>query len=136
MRLLSISAATTLMLTLFGATAHADWCASYRSGGNNCGFHTYQQCMAAVSGNGGFCNTSPYSSSQTSERPRRAANVATHVRRREVEQESKRERVRQARAKPVRQFAKRHVPSEEPVQNRGARLSPGDDDHIIPAEPE
>ena len=36
------------------------WCAVYRTGGNNCGFHTYEQCMATVSGIGGFCNRSPY----------------------------------------------------------------------------
>ena len=35
------------------------WCAQYggkMGGGENCGFSTYQQCMAALSGNGGFCN--------------------------------------------------------------------------------
>ena len=37
------------------------WCAQYsggsRGGGRNCGFWTYEQCMAALSGNGGFCIT-------------------------------------------------------------------------------
>ena len=43
-------------------TAHADpyrWCAVYGGkggGGTNCGFVTYEQCMATVSGSGGFCN--------------------------------------------------------------------------------
>jgi Protein of unknown function (DUF3551) len=35
------------------------WCAYYGSdmgGSSNCGFSTYGQCMAALSGNGGFCN--------------------------------------------------------------------------------
>ena len=36
------------------------WCAVYRTGGNNCGFHTHEQCMATVSGIGGFCNRNPY----------------------------------------------------------------------------
>jgi len=35
------------------------WCAYYDGGrgggGTNCGFTTYQQCMATVSGIGGFC---------------------------------------------------------------------------------
>ncbi|HKA73817.1 MAG TPA: DUF3551 domain-containing protein [Xanthobacteraceae bacterium] len=35
------------------------WCAQYRGGdrggGRNCGFWTYGQCMAAVSGMGGYC---------------------------------------------------------------------------------
>ena len=36
------------------------WCAQYGGGGmdgggRNCGFWTYQQCLAAISGNGGYC---------------------------------------------------------------------------------
>ena len=35
------------------------WCAQYggggRGGGRNCGFWTYEQCMAALWGNGGYC---------------------------------------------------------------------------------
>jgi hypothetical protein len=33
------------------------WCAQYggRSGGRNCGFVSFQQCQATVSGMGGFC---------------------------------------------------------------------------------
>jgi len=42
------------------ATGHADpyrWCAQYDGdgGGNNCGFVTFEQCRANVSGIGGFC---------------------------------------------------------------------------------
>ncbi len=134
MRLLTIPA-TIVVMALFGSTAHADWCATYRVGGTNCGFHTFQQCMATVSGIGGFCNVSPYSSSQTSERPRRTSNT-TSVRKREAEHKLKREHVHQAKAKPDRQIAKRHLPSEEPAGNRGVKFSPGDDDHIIPADPD
>jgi hypothetical protein len=33
------------------------WCADYAGfGSQNCGFTTIQQCQAALSGNGGFCN--------------------------------------------------------------------------------
>lgn len=35
------------------------WCAVYggrNGGGQNCGFTTYAQCMATLSGMGGFCN--------------------------------------------------------------------------------
>jgi hypothetical protein len=35
------------------------WCAAYRNGSNNCGFYTYEQCMATISGIGGFCNRNP-----------------------------------------------------------------------------
>jgi hypothetical protein len=39
------------------------WCAYYnfdRGGATNCGFATFQQCLAAVSGVGGNCGPSPY----------------------------------------------------------------------------
>jgi hypothetical protein len=39
------------------------WCAYYnfdRGGARNCGFATFQQCLAAVSGVGGNCSPSPY----------------------------------------------------------------------------
>jgi len=38
------------------------WYANYNMGGGatNCGFATFQQCMAAVSGVGGSCSPSPY----------------------------------------------------------------------------
>jgi hypothetical protein len=33
------------------------WCAQYSGpGGTNCGFTTFQQCMATIAGMGGFCN--------------------------------------------------------------------------------
>ena len=36
------------------------WCAQYGSlGGRNCGFSTLQQCQAAISGNGGYCEQNP-----------------------------------------------------------------------------
>ena len=42
-----------------GTTAQAQnypWCAQYSGrGGMNCGFTTFDQCMAAVRGIGGFC---------------------------------------------------------------------------------
>ncbi|HEY1979953.1 MAG TPA: DUF3551 domain-containing protein [Xanthobacteraceae bacterium] len=31
------------------------WCANYSKGALNCSFVTYEQCMADVSGIGGFC---------------------------------------------------------------------------------
>jgi hypothetical protein len=39
------------------------WCAQYgyfSNGGRNCGFSTYAQCMATVSGIGGFCERNPF----------------------------------------------------------------------------
>jgi hypothetical protein len=51
------------ILSAFGTHADAQnypWCANYGSpagdGGTNCGFTTFQQCLATVSGIGGSCN--------------------------------------------------------------------------------
>jgi hypothetical protein len=38
------------------------FCAQYgggRGGGRNCGFSTWEQCMATVWGNGGYCEANP-----------------------------------------------------------------------------
>jgi peptidoglycan hydrolase-like protein with peptidoglycan-binding domain len=32
------------------------WCAEYNGGGRNCGFYTFEQCRAAISGIGGSCS--------------------------------------------------------------------------------
>jgi len=51
----------TAALTLIGARANAQnyrWCSIYTGsmgGSKNCGFTSFQQCMANVSGIGGFC---------------------------------------------------------------------------------
>src|ERR1700692_3814541 len=37
------------------AAQNYPWCAYYRIGGTNCGFSTFDQCAAAVSGVGGSC---------------------------------------------------------------------------------
>ena len=54
------------LLAIFAVTAgigtraqaqNYPWCADYAGfGSQNCGFTTIQQCQAALSGNGGFCN--------------------------------------------------------------------------------
>ena len=48
------------------------WCAAYRNGGNNCGFNSFEQCMATVSGIGGFCNRSPEDAGSTERGSQRA----------------------------------------------------------------
>jgi hypothetical protein len=61
MRALLFAAALAAAGAVAGV-AHAQnypWCAVYGGrggGGQNCGFSTFDQCMAALSGNGGFCN--------------------------------------------------------------------------------
>jgi hypothetical protein len=54
---------SALLTSIAGISTDADaqnypWCANYAMGENgptNCGFTTYDQCMATVSGIGGFC---------------------------------------------------------------------------------
>ena len=35
------------------------YCAQYRGGGENCGFYSFNQCLAAISGAGGICIVAP-----------------------------------------------------------------------------
>ena len=35
------------------------FCAQYRGGGENCGFYSFNQCLAAISGVGGMCIVAP-----------------------------------------------------------------------------
>jgi hypothetical protein len=68
-------AAVALSMTL-AAPAQAQtypWCAelSGQDGATNCGFATWQQCQANISGVGGFCSPNPYYTSDPSQRRRR-----------------------------------------------------------------
>jgi hypothetical protein len=52
-------------LTLSGSPSDAQtypWCAHYmgRGGSSNCGFSTFAQCQAAISGIGGHCMRNPF----------------------------------------------------------------------------
>jgi hypothetical protein len=57
----AIAALFALIVASVSEPSQADpyrWCAQYRGkfGATNCYFVTLEQCRAAVSGNGGFCN--------------------------------------------------------------------------------
>jgi hypothetical protein len=65
MRLLVLS--VTVVGLMCSKLGHADpyrWCANYGSGqgggGSNCYFMTLEQCKAAISGNGGFCDPNTF----------------------------------------------------------------------------
>jgi hypothetical protein len=64
--ILGIAIAAGLAASFLVGTASADpykWCAIYggRSGGaSNCGFVTFEQCQATVSGIGGFCTVNQF----------------------------------------------------------------------------
>jgi hypothetical protein len=64
MRTITIASITFATLSLASSVAEAaPWCANYGGrggGGTNCGFYSFQQCMAAVSGTGGFCTRNQF----------------------------------------------------------------------------
>jgi hypothetical protein len=62
----AIATAAIMLTALFlSAPARADgsWCAQYGTGfsGKNCGFYSFEQCRASVSGIGGFCQRNVFS---------------------------------------------------------------------------
>jgi hypothetical protein len=61
-----------LSLSAVGARAEGTWCAHYSGrGGTNCGFYSFEQCRATVSGIGGFCQPNPFSAYGAAREPRR-----------------------------------------------------------------
>jgi hypothetical protein len=64
MRAIRIAAITFATVFLSSAGSHADgtWCARVgdMGGAINCGFSSFEQCEAARSGNGGFCQRNPF----------------------------------------------------------------------------
>ncbi|HVY58444.1 MAG TPA: tetratricopeptide repeat protein [Xanthobacteraceae bacterium] len=123
--------------------AQAQWCANYRGGGNNCGFRTFEQCQAAISGVGGICNSTsvqPERSPPARNQPMRversappAGNARSKAARQERQERQEREakRRQQEKQERIRQTNRRQELKEKPVA-----FSPGDDEHIIPAEPD
>lgn len=60
---------TAIPVTPAAAAIEYPWCAQYGwRGGRNCGFSTYRQCMATVSGIGGSCERNQFYQGR---RPRR-----------------------------------------------------------------
>ena len=60
---LLIAFGSVISLFLIADPAAADpykWCANYRNGGSNCGFTTFEQCQATVSGVGGSCEPNQF----------------------------------------------------------------------------
>lgn len=68
MRILALAGAFGLALAAIGPLAtQADaapgatrYCALYKGGAENCGFYSFNQCMAALWGNGGICTVATY----------------------------------------------------------------------------
>ncbi len=62
----SFATASILLATLVlgtDAASAAPWCTEYgggRGGGSNCGFYSFEQCMANAWGNGSFCRRNAF----------------------------------------------------------------------------
>jgi len=54
-----VAALAALSLTSMHARADGAWCSYYVQGGTNCGFYSYEQCRANISGIGGSCLPNP-----------------------------------------------------------------------------
>ena len=55
-----VLAATAPIVTPADAAPFATrYCAQYKGGAENCGFYSFRQCLAALSGNGGVCFVAP-----------------------------------------------------------------------------
>lgn len=117
-----------------GQTAEAAWCASYRNGGTNCGFQTIDQCRATVSGIGGVC-VQDYSDQPAA---RRAPAAAERTRR--TERPVRNVETKSLRSKKSREAVRHPAPPAEPSRTTPVQNAPafaiGDDEHIVPAEPE
>lgn len=50
------------------------WCAAYSFWTKNCGFMTFQQCLATISGVGGSCEPNPFYRPRPAKSKRRKAN--------------------------------------------------------------
>jgi hypothetical protein len=60
---LAASAALAVFIPVSGHAIEYPWCAQYGlsgDGGRNCGFSTFEQCLATVSGIGGFCERNSF----------------------------------------------------------------------------
>ena len=74
MRTLALVSITLAMLSIstIGALADGTWCANYGTGpGMNCGFYSFEQCRATVSGIGGFCQPNPFAANGATREPQR-----------------------------------------------------------------
>jgi hypothetical protein len=76
----AVGTAAIAALASPAAAIEYPWCAQYNGmggGGRNCGFSTIEQCMATVSGIGGFCEPNLFyngSAEQPVQRARRRKN--------------------------------------------------------------
>ena len=64
MRMVLVPVAAMLLIGMFGSgpaeAREYPWCARYDWTTRNCGFVSFQQCLATISGIGGRCEPNPF----------------------------------------------------------------------------
>jgi hypothetical protein len=70
------SAIAAAMFTTAAKAQNYPWCALYKEGAVNCGFTTFQQCLATVSGSGGLCTQNTTYQPSSAARPSHQRNSA------------------------------------------------------------
>jgi hypothetical protein len=75
-RVIMLAAAACIAFAFANTQARADgaWCARDSLGCTNCGFHTFAQCQANVSGMGGSCERNPNRVASSDARGRKQRN--------------------------------------------------------------
>ena len=73
MRTLVLSCAAAALACLTGeAAAQGAWCTESMNS-RNCGFYTLEQCRAAASGDGAYCDQNPFVTRAATTEPRKPA---------------------------------------------------------------
>jgi Protein of unknown function (DUF3551) len=62
--------ALMLLAGVTDARAQGAWCVFYDASTYNCGFSTYQQCLATSRGSGGYCRPNPFEAPREQRRSR------------------------------------------------------------------
>lgn len=109
-----VAAGVCVGLLLIAGPAFADpykWCAAYRTGGQNCGFTSIEQCQATIAGAGGFCQQNPF---YTGSDKKQSSSPATKV----------------SRAKPPENKPPESKPPERTSQKRRTPDNRGDEDRF------
>jgi Protein of unknown function (DUF3551) len=81
---LAILAATVASAFVGAQTASADpykWCAvgtGVGGGGTNCGYMTYEQCLASTRGSGGFCQPNAFYTGSDETAPKKVKKKKTN----------------------------------------------------------
>ncbi len=93
----------------------AAWCAAYHNGSSNCGFSTFEQCLAAVRGEGGSCNRNSAESDAEKPAARKQREAEPKPKRKEAEPKRKEKEKEKERAAPAQKSAPAPVAVQPPA---------------------